>query len=682
MGLEAASILLFIITSPGIDRRVVNEDAIEASIVLFRSNLNKNMLPSINNVGHIIAASTTTASKSTTSTPSAKRRRRSSAGGGNDATVVRDMKKIYKYILTTVGLTVLVMERLDVLVQKVPLDDQQILNMSSGTLLSLELDPTTEATVAAAKQLHVASISIATSISRKYSNHRQIMLEDIFPVMLKTPTSKKGMRTYPLKYSSSVLYPQSLQSLSQSLVPECHNPKFIQPLSALIIALVQSAVVRPTFDVPAKPKKKKKKKKHLPNVPDGTSPTDIPSPTSAPKFISGLLNCQSICETLVAQLLKRCAKKGEDGGASEFRPILLNFIDDLLLMLLVPEYPAAEMFLLTITNYIIRDLLQSTSTKAIIQNAETTYLNTVFDALGRICAAEAHILKSNRDKPLKLETPIYSTNINERHMDCYCKNNVFNDTFCVSCDKCHTWFHGSCVGLRPDHVPPQWYCDTCQLDRIVEFERDKNINLGEHGCSLALIDKPYCMRRLLIDYLSILTRLFGSTTASAIGDAYSFHLAKWAGDLKPSAADMHNQLSNHGNDHVNADVNGGDEYTRDLTEPRPSTLPLFLRLMELWDPRESSADVNFSRAAAAAAAHNGNYNNSNHNNRRTSLSGMLHCISDEGRCRLVVHLVASHSSLLVSFQSQIEYMVKLMGSDASASLRKLSLKAIEKVKTK
>ena len=44
-------------------------------------------------------------------------------------------------------------------------------------------------------------------------------------------------------------------------------------------------------------------------------------------------------------MLQRCARKGEEGGASEFRPILSNLIDDLLLVRYLIEFPAAEMIL-------------------------------------------------------------------------------------------------------------------------------------------------------------------------------------------------------------------------------------------------------------------------------------------------------------------------------------------------
>ena len=88
---------------------------------------------------------------------------------------------------------------------------------------------------------------------------------------------------------------------------------------------------------------------------------------------------------------------------------------------------------------------------------------------------------------------------------------------------------------------------------------------------------------------------------------------------------------------------------------------LMTRLLELWDPRESS-DIGATFSLK-------------------SLSGMLHCISDEGRSRMVVHLMSKHSQLIESFRVHMGLVVKLMGVETSALLRKLSVKVIEKVRS-
>ena len=620
LGLEAAAILLFIITSPGIDGRVVNEDAIEASIVLFRHHLAKNILPAMNQTGHITSASIQEV------TPSKKRRRSSTSGGE------AILKKVYKQVFSTVGFTVLVMERLDTLVQKVPLDDQQLLTISSGALVSLELDPANESGIKMTHQLHVSTIGTVTSIFRKYPRHRQIIVEDLFPILLKMPTHKKSMRTYPIQ-CSSVLYPSGLLALSKSLVPgeNNHHPNqqlVVQTISVVILSFVQSCVVRPNLEMEEEAPQR---------TTDGSS--------VAPKLRSGLRDCQGICEMFVHLLLQRCSKKGEDGGASEFRPILSNLIDDFLLVVLVPEYPAAEMILRTIANTVSRDL----SRAAQKVDAETTYLNTAFDALGKICAAEARILKSHRTKPVKLQVVVHSQEEEGQHADCYCqkKKNPASLELMLGCDRCCTWYHAGCVGLSRETVPQIWHCDACQLKRIIEFERDRNTNLGGSGVTAAFVDEPYCMRRLLIDYLSIVSR---KTGAVGVQDAYELHVARSISELSSS--------SSPGSSSSHASGGGGGPITD------PSKLPLFARLMELWDPRESSN------------IHDGMQQQGSDN----TLNGMLHCLSDEGRGRMVVHLASTKSSLLGSFRSQVGFIVKLMSSDSSALLRRLAVKAIEKVR--
>jgi cohesin loading factor subunit SCC2 len=610
MGLEAAAILLFVINSPGIDRSVINEDAIEASIVFFRHHLAKNILPALNQVGHITNAGGTAenrADASRTPSTSAKKRRRSSAANGEHASVLRDMKKIYKPVYSTIGLTVQILERLEALVQKVPLDDQPLLNISSGAFISLELDPALQSDMAIAHQIHEASIGVVTAIFRKYSRHRQIIIEDLFPVMLKLPAYKKSMRTYPIQ-SSSIVYPTGLKTLSQSLAPGVEVGA-IQTISAMILSLVQSSVVRPELQSEQQQQDQEEQEDER-----------VPAPKRF-EIVSGLRNSQSVSDLFVAHLLGRCSKKGEDGGASEFRPILSNLIDDLLLVLLVPEYPAAEMLLISIANGITRHLQELCNSKT--ANVETTYVNTVLDAFGKICAAEAKILKFHRERPVRIRSHATSSTSEER---CYCDKD--DSGVAMECGRCQSKYHSICVAMTKETVLETWYCDACQLGRIVDFEQERNANLGDLGCSPDLVDESYCMRRLLIDYLSIVTRNSG---VAGFQDAYKFHLARWLSDLNRA----HKRV--------------GDN----------NVWPLVTRLTELWDPRESS-DLN---------THGQN-----------SLNGMLHCLSDEGRSRIMVHVACTQSQLLLSHLSQLGLFVnELMGNKFSALLRRLSLKAIERV---
>ena len=153
--------------------------------------------------------------------------------------------------------------------------------------------------------------------------------------------------------------------------------------------------------------------------------------------------------------------------------------------------------------------------------------------------------------------------------------------------------------------------------------------MGDLGCPADLIDQSYCIRRLLIDYLSIVSR---KTGLLRVRDAYEFHLARWIQEISPTGKPR---------------------------DPSIRFLPLIARLLEFWDPNESSSSFNTGKGA--------------------TLSGMLNCLSDEGRSRMVIHLSSAQSNLMMSFRTQVGLIVKLMESDSSALLRKLAVKAVEKV---
>lgn len=666
-GLEAAAILLYIMTSPGIDRRVVNEDAIVASMVLMKHNLGKNILPAINDCGHIFgaAAKATTAEERLASPghPTKKRRRSRASVSTTEASTMKDMKKAYATIYPTIGHTVVLMERLDTLIQTIPLDDQHLMTCSAAALQSLELDPSVVGTIQMSHSLHVATTCLVTSIFRKYPKVRGMIIEDLFPLMLRMPTGKKSLRTFPVQ-CSSVLYPHGITQLSKSLLGSSSSsstagtPSYqhqeasnIQPLSVLILSFVQSSVMKPAFKINGNASggddtvlqgEEEPFSAVTMALAAGNFDDDI-SATNVPRVTSGLGGCQVVSNMIVKRLMDRCSKKGEDGGASEFRPILSNLIEDLLLILLVPEYPAAEMILLSIVNAISTDIVTRTSNKS-WKDAETTYLNTIFDALGKICAAEARIRKWNEEHPVRDVPTVHAAD--ERHFDCYCERQELGNKFTFNCDRCKSLYHGACVGMSRDRVPSVWLCDGCQLGRIVDFEKDRNANLGDLGTPAELIDRPYCMRRLLIDYLSIVSQKSDLDNVG-VQDAYGFHLARWLNELDMANAEAAKVAAKSG------------RATGSLINNRKN-VSLMSGLIEMWDPKDSQHLLGPPSGVSE------------------SLNGMLHCLSDEGRSRMVVDLLCKLSSLLMSFQTQIRFVVNLMDS-GSKTIRKLSLKTIEKV---
>jgi hypothetical protein len=58
----------------------------------------------------------------------------------------------------------------------------------------------------------------------------------------------------------------------------------------------------------------------------------------------------------------------------------------------------------------------------------------------------------------------------EDQIRCICANpTVDYGLFMIACDACGIWFHGSCVGMGPDTIPPggSWFCHTCKIMKRV-----------------------------------------------------------------------------------------------------------------------------------------------------------------------------------------------------------------------
>ena len=241
-GLQSASILMSIINTPFIDRRIISEDAILAAITLMRFHIMKNVVPSLSNTGHLALYATNTNTKGATTNnnanssnsssnnnklddePQKKRCRKSSSAPihqKEQKTYQKDLQnflmKAYKPLLTmTIGHLILLMEKIDVLIKTLQVDDQPLLSICSSSLSTLTIDPTSFISSSEQlSQIHVVqscAINLVSTVFRQYTRHRIVILEDLFPLFMKLPTSKRSMRTFPVHYGLS--YAKNLNTSS------------------------------------------------------------------------------------------------------------------------------------------------------------------------------------------------------------------------------------------------------------------------------------------------------------------------------------------------------------------------------------------------------------------------------------------------------------------------------------
>lgn len=305
-GLEAANILLRWAVAPAIGNRVVHEDALQATVVLFRLHLTQHLVPSWNQTGAAADHTTTTAS------PLRKRRRSSPhntpAGNVHNTTASKEWKKIYKLLLPTIPTFLILAERLQAVLSSAPrvaLDDQPLLMLTNAATAALEMEcvvanahnsptATTALGVPATwgPQIQGACLDLITAAFAQHVPHRVTILEDIFGVLLKLPTGKRSMRAFDIRYASART-PQALaRRNAQWLGPLVANADHrIQMVTALLLQILHASVVRPTWE----------------------------EERGRTLLRSGLQQCHTVADYLARALLSRCSRKDVSGGASEFR---------------------------------------------------------------------------------------------------------------------------------------------------------------------------------------------------------------------------------------------------------------------------------------------------------------------------------------------------------------------------
>lgn len=336
---------------------------------------------------------------------------------------------------------------------------------------------------------------------------------------------------------------------------------------------------------------------------------------------SGLDGCVAVCNQFTAQLLLRCSRKGEEGGASEFRPILHNLVDDLLAIRHQPEFPAAEMLLLHLSSRLGNDLMRASSAP---KNApvEATYLSTAMDAFGKITSAVARALQQYRENPFQILPETLSPSECEPKEEvnrCFCGRG--RDAFMIDCDRCHSWYHGSCIGITQDAVPDAWFCDDCTLQSTVLAQAQVFARGSDTSRSLSTFDHSHAMRQLLLHQV---TKACESSTSLQSDSVREFIIGTWVKSL-----------------------------TVAQTNPEKCTSSFDLELVK------SHVIAQWSREAV----------------QQKQLQRPQ--LSSDGLDRIMKALVAG-SELSINLAKLIGVLLRLM-SDDMASLRKLSVKAVLQV---
>lgn len=177
----------------------------------------------------------------------AKKTRKTLTPDRNDLS--KTMKAVYIPILSTTGLFIAFLERSDAFVVANEMDDRLLFTLSAAALSTLSIDASSLVradTTSLTSIIQASSLNLVVSIFRRYPRHRSIIIEDLFPLMLKLPTSKRSMRTFLVKRCRGSQANDAASAKADTISSICvGDTGYIQPICALILLFVQACVTMP-----------------------------------------------------------------------------------------------------------------------------------------------------------------------------------------------------------------------------------------------------------------------------------------------------------------------------------------------------------------------------------------------------------------------------------------------------
>lgn len=354
LGLDICICMLVVISTPDIDRRFLSDEWIENCIQLL-SYVTRYLVMPVVDPHHIVSGA-----------PSLATDQSKHEGDAIVSTARRSTKKSKRMIRAISRLIPVVcelMNQLSKLVITVKLADRWIMHLTSSMVLFFAVDHSTNS-----RALQRSSMSIMRAIIMEYKEHRSILLDEVLAVMLKLPTTKKNLRA--AKLSNSSQYVQMISTLICSLIQACAS---------------SSAYINDEDKSMSDAKETMSATILLDNaVAEGNSRVRVVNSA----FTSIIAEVREIARHFVSCLVRECVKKNDD---RDNRVVLENFIDDLLLMFVRPEWSGAEI-LLEVVSASLASILSATNSKD-SKKVEAQYSLTALNLIGKICAS----IKMNRN---------------------------------------------------------------------------------------------------------------------------------------------------------------------------------------------------------------------------------------------------------------------------------------------
>ncbi|KAG2848876.1 hypothetical protein PC110_g140 [Phytophthora cactorum] len=344
--LDVAICELIVMTTPRIDRRVLSEESIENCFQLLHHTIRCLLLPCID-TSFVTTASAPVAKETDGKQPTGRNNH------GPSRVNLRANKNARRAVERVSHVACEFMDQLSTLVLSVKLADRWVFRLSSSMVELFALDHSSFAT-----SLQQSALGILRGIFLQYKPHRESLLRDVVEIMVKLPTAKRTLRTVKLVNSNDT----------------------VQRISTLVVSIIQSCASAGKFGTTEAEIDVFQASNEVPSVPDTVAGEKSLHRSDVVR--TTLEDTRNSVRSFVRMLLKACWKKTED---RDNRVVLDNFIEDLLVMFVRPEWAGAEDLLEVLSSSLASILHANIS--ADVKNPDSYQSLAALNLVGKICAS-------------------------------------------------------------------------------------------------------------------------------------------------------------------------------------------------------------------------------------------------------------------------------------------------------
>ena len=528
-GLDALLMTMYIITQRGIARTLLREDMLEAAVQLLVQCVKRNVLPVLDpgvrdRVGKDREkeqmkeeAVDEVVVEEDDAEQAADGHKRTASLGSTTAATIADSgwwtfaESTTKDVLKKVELAITL---LDTYVRNEVTRDMQLLPLIDLCFVIVAAEH--------CQKLQTAVLPLVSAIFMQGDEARRVAMLDSLVGCFRSCASKRLQRSYPLHYKPSSSFRSKFSPLAAASGEDSHglsavaHKGSIQTLVALLLLLVQSIA---GSSLPATLQLDGLLGELL--SPNGSAST--PSSTAVTAASSSHGAAQSTAFALAVRDLHAASVKASWQFVCSFlerlqpnastvvslkasQQCIRAVLDDLLLVLFLPEWPAAEQLLHCFVLRLCALLDAPRADK--LGNSGDRMQQLCISLVGVVCEQlKAHEVQVSR-APMAIrphrqvdDTVQASPHNLSEVTDCICgfrqvgtwsgdvamedggeavtplpsPTKAEDGGLFLDCDSCHVWFHGTCVGFSSQQeveAAGSWVCESCMLRRAVDEQAE------------------------------------------------------------------------------------------------------------------------------------------------------------------------------------------------------------------